>query len=194
MTSKPSFDLEQRLSLPDNLAYLRSTYPKADWRQQENFGELSALWLHVHDALREHANQLDIATTNFREGQLDPMSFRNLFVPRLNTFLQQLSGHHQVEDKIYFPKFRALDRRMAAGFDILDVDHEVIHGSLLATAESGRALQMALRGYKDAGLRAADAYAVEAERLLRLLVRHLADEEDLIIPAMLHHGERPLKD
>jgi len=28
--------------------------------------------------------------------------------------------------------------------------------------------------------------------LLKLLVRHLADEEDLIVPAMLHHGERPV--
>mgnify|MGYP000181423240 CR=1 FL=1 len=36
------------------------------------------------------------------------------------------------------------------------------------------------------------AYAAASDRLLDLLIRHLADEEDLVIPAMLEHGERSL--
>jgi hypothetical protein len=38
---------------------------------------------------------------------------------------------------------------------------------------------------------AADAYADENTRLVAMLTRHLADEEDLIIPLMLDRGDRP---
>ena len=34
-----------------------------------------------------------------------------------------------------------------------------------------------------------DAYAVEADTLLRGLMRHLEDEEDLLIPLLLDQGE-----
>jgi hypothetical protein len=34
-----------------------------------------------------------------------------------------------------------------------------------------------------------DAYAVEAESLLKGLMRHLEDEEDLLIPLLLDQGE-----
>lgn len=182
--------LAARTGIPDDLAYLRASYPKPDWRQHANFGELSAFWLHVHDSLRAHGAELGRLTTAFREGRLDPASFQRAFVPRLNQFLQHLNGHHQIEDHAYFPKFRTLDARMVAGFDLLEADHHLIHEALLASAHSAQALLTALPRGADASRPAADSYAGDADRLLALLVRHLADEEDLVLPAMLHHGER----
>ena len=57
---------------------------------------------------------------------------------------------------------------------------------------AARALLQALAQDRDAQRRAAQAYGGAADRLLDLLGRHLADEEDLVIPAMLEHGERSL--
>ncbi len=39
---------------------------------------------------------------------------------------------------------------------------------------------------------AADAYADENTRLVAMLTRHLADEEDLIIPLILDRGDQGL--
>jgi hemerythrin-like domain-containing protein len=137
-----------------------------------------------------HGAELGQLTTTFREGRLDPGHFQRAFVPRLNQFLQHLNGHHQIEDHAYFPKFRTLDARMVAGFDLLEADHRLIHEALLASARSGQALLITLPRGADASRAAADSYAGDAEHLLALLARHLADEEDLVLPAMLHHGER----
>jgi hypothetical protein len=81
---------------------------------------------------------------------------------------------------------------MAAGFDILEHDHGLIYLQLLASVGSARELLAALPQGGDEQRRAIDGYAAASGGLLELLVRHLADEEDLVIPAILEHGERSL--
>ena len=182
--------LATRGGLPADIAYLRATHPAPTWRTHRNFGQLSAFWLQVHASLRDHGAQVKRITTAFRDGTLDAVGFQRVFAPHLNQFLQHLNAHHQIEDSAYFPKFRALDRRMEIGFDLLETDHAVIHAALMASAEGAQALLVAMARDDDARRRAADAYADRADALLALLIRHLADEEDLVIPAMLEHGER----
>ena len=182
--------LETRSGLPDELAYLRPLYARGAWRAHANFGELANFWLHVHESLRREGSMLRQATADYREGGLDANGYRRFFAPGLNRFLQHLSGHHQIEDQVYFPKFRALDPRMAAGFDLLDSDHHQIHAALLESAQQANQFLAAFDQGRDRLAREGEAYAAGAERLLALLVRHLADEEDLVVPAMLHHGER----
>ena len=184
--------LPTRTGLPDEIAYLRDAYPAPLWRGHVNYGEMAAFWLQVHDSLREHGRELGRVTHAFREGQLDPAGFQRVFTPRLNHFLQHLQGHHQIEDRAYFPRFRALDPRMAAGFEILENDHGVIHDQLIASAQSARRLLVSLSQSGDEQRRTGDAYAAASGQLLGLLVRHLSDEEDLVIPAILEHGERSL--
>ena len=186
----PELLLPMRTGVSDELAYLRAAYPEASWRAHVNFGQLAAFWLQVHDSLRQHGSELGQLLHAFRDGRYDAAGFQRAFVPRLNQFLQHLNGHHQIEDAAYFPKFRALDPRMVAGFDLLENDHALIHDQLLATADDARVLLTALGQPGDARRRAADAYAATSGQLLKLLVRHLADEEEIVIPAMLEHGER----
>jgi hemerythrin-like domain-containing protein len=185
--------LATRSGLPDDIAYLREAYPQPQWRSHANFGEMAAFWLHVHDSLRGHGAQLAEATQAFRDGQWPAEDFQRFFVPNLNQYLQHLNGHHQIEDSAYFPRFRALDPRMVAGFELLESDHAVIHDRLLASVDSARRLLQALVGADDDARRhAVDAYAAASDQLLTLLTRHLADEEDLVIPAILAHGERSI--
>lgn len=182
--------LASRSGLGDDIAYLRSRYPQADWRGHANFGQLADFWLHVHQSLRGEAATVQQVTQAFRGGTLSPPAFERAFVPGLNGFLGHLDAHHRIEDSVYFPKFRALDTRMARGFDVLEADHALIHATLVTTVEHARALLHALTTPDPS--RAAHAFAETADGLLNLLVRHLADEEDLVIPAMLEHGERRL--
>lgn len=195
METTPPVDLAlaTRSGLPDEIAYLREAHPQPRWRGHANFGEMAAFWLGVHDSLRGHGAQLAEATEAFREGRWPAADFQRVFVPNLNQYLQHLNGHHQIEDSAYFPRFRALDPRMVAGFDLLESDHAVIHDRLLATVGKARGLLQALAGADaDARRHAVDGYAAASQDLLALLTRHLADEEDLVIPAILAHGERSI--
>jgi len=185
--------LPNRHDLPSEIAFLRARYPSDAWRQHHNYGELAAFWLQVHASLRAHGNALQQATTAFREQAWDAARFQRFLAPRLEHYLQHLEGHHHIEDVHYFPRFRQLDTRMVFGFDLLENDHDIIHDSVLATASTGRDLVQSLARNEDAAQRAAVAYADRADRLLLLLERHLSDEEDLVIPAMLEYGERPLR-
>lgn len=178
--------------LPATIAYLRSGYPPFKWREAYNFEELASFWLKVHQDLREQSGELERITLAYREGVLDATAFQQAFVPGFNQFLHQLEAHHRLEDATYFPKFRALDPRMQAGFDRLEKDHDVIQTALVTSLDAARGLVAALpRGAASARI-ASDSYAAATKRLAQLLARHLADEEDLVIPAMLDQGERSI--
>jgi hypothetical protein len=87
----------------------------------------------------------------------------------------------------------AAENRMARGFELLENDHEVIHARIEAVAESANALLRDLQAADpDRIRRAADAYAGESGRLISGLMRHLGDEEDLIVPLVLERGEDDL--
>lgn len=182
--------LGERTGLPDSLAYLRGKYPSASWRDHPNFGGLANFWKQIHDGLRGEGADLQALTRNFQEGATTTEQFQRAFLPLLRSHLNNLDGHHQVEDQYYFPRFRALDERMSAGFDLLERDHEAIHDLLQKSAAGANRLLASLQRDRDAQRAAADVYVDGAMRLLTLLDRHLSDEEDLIIPAMLEHGER----
>lgn len=190
MTVPPDLHLLDRLGLPDEVAYLRAAYPQPQWQAHANYGELADFWLHVHRSLRAHGGQLQQMTHAFRDGRHGAADFQHAFVPAINQFLQHLNAHHQIEDGAYFPKFRALDPRMADGFDLLEADHHIIHAAIGDTIDKARGVLTALSQNPADRAEATDAYAVASDRLLTLLLRHLADEEDLVIPAMLEHGER----
>ena len=178
-------DLEKRLGLPDDLRFLLAKYPREDWTAHDNIQGLASAWLQRHDMFREFGRILEGAIGDHREDRTTPEEFARFFAPRLRFFLGQLNGHHSIEDEHYFPLFAKAEKRLKSGFDILDSDHHVIHESLERNAEAANGFLRAL--HEDAGRQrlAAEAYANENARLIAMLTRHLADEEDLIIPLIL---------
>lgn len=179
----------RRGRLPADIAYLVAKYPRETWPRHDNFEGMARGWVDRHNMFRELGGMLKTATAQFREGELSPEAFQRFFAPRLDMFLGHLEGHHHIEDSAYFPLFRAKDKRLIVGFDLLENDHEVIHAQLLASAESANALMAALHEEGDTRRFAADGYADSADRLLGWLLRHLEDEEDLIVPTILEHTE-----
>lgn len=187
-----SLVLGARKGLADDLAYLRPLYPTSDWRSHANFGELANFWLHVHSSLRSEGSEFVRIVNAYRGQEIDRMQLQQAFVPQLNSFLQHLDHHHRIEDNVYFPKFRLLDGRLIAGFDLLEADHELIHQSLVQTVAHARELLAALSQTAGGERQAADTFAGRIEHLLKLLQQHLGDEEELVVPALLEHGEQAL--
>lgn len=185
-------ELDTRPGLPADLRVLLERYPREDWQTHENLGGMAQFWLQRHDMFRDLGGMLEGAVGEWRNERIETGAFVQFFVPRLNFFLGQLEGHHQIEDHHYFPVFRRAEPRLDRGFDILDSDHHVIHAALEANAGAANGLLQAIQEGGDRLKRAGDAYAGECGRLVAMLMRHLDDEEDLIIPVILDQGERKI--
>ncbi|MCO6390318.1 hemerythrin domain-containing protein [Aliihoeflea aestuarii] len=186
----PALLLERRQGLPDDLRVLLENYPREDWSAHPNVHGLASMWLQRHDMFRELGGILTAAIGDYREGRTDARQFAQIFAPRLNFFLGQLDGHHNIEDHHYFPIFARAESRLTRGFDILDSDHHLIHDALDMNSQTANAFLQALQGDGDTQRYAADAYADQNARLVAMLARHLDDEEDLIIPLILDRGDR----
>lgn len=182
--------LLDRTGLPQDLRYLVEKYPRETWQEHENISGMAGMWLQRHDMFRELGGMLTGGIADYREGRQTASQFAGWFAPRLNFLLGNLDGHHRIEDEVYFPKFAEAEKRMKRGFDILDGDHHQIHDVLESNAETANAFLRALQEDEDKQRWAADAYAAENDKLVSMLMRHLADEEDIIIPLILDRGDR----
>jgi len=184
--------LARRSGWPADLRVLIARYPREQWQGHANLGEMARFWLSRHDMFRELTGMIREIETQFRGGALSPAEFPRQLVPRLQFLLQQLGVHHQIEDLHYFPIFRAAEARLVRGFDVLENDHHAIHADMAATADTANALLRALTAKSDALRRCGDDYAGASSALLKGLIRHLDDEEDLIVPLILDRGEQAL--
>lgn len=154
---------------------------------------MARFWIDKHNYLRQQSEGIIGANDEFRAGRIDPEQFGSWLAPRLQSFLSVLHGHHQIEDFHYFPAFRRTEPRLNPGFDVLARDHELVHHGIAGIVESVNTffstLQSDATGADDARRHAADRY-IEASQLLHTrLIRHLEDEEDLIIPLMIRQDE-----
>lgn len=178
--------LGQRGGLPDALRVLLAEFPRQGWQTHENFGEMVQFWLERHLMFPEVLERMQTEA----RARFDNQSGHDQYAPRLSRlggfFLQQLHGHHQVEDAHYFPQLIRLDTRLERGFGILDADHHAIDRLLNGFAEAANAV---LGANGDAA--AHDATGALIDRLAgfqTLLDRHLTDEEELIVPVILKTG------
>ena len=184
--------LARRSGWPEDLRVLVARYPREQWNGHPNLGEMARFWLSRHGMFRELSGAIEQIAVLFRAGKLPPEEFARQFVPRLQFMLDQLNVHHQIEDLHYFPIFRVADERLARGFDVLESDHHHIHADMTRTAETANALLHSLQGGGDTMRQCGDGYADASGALLKGLVRHLDDEEDLIVPLILDRSEEAL--
>lgn len=182
--------LATRTGLPEHLRVLADKYPREIWRGHANFNELTAFWLDRHLMFRQVLDKLITDTQGF----LDDKAGQR-YGPELSRytgfFLQQLHGHHGIEDDHYFPQFKPLDSRVSGAFELLDHDHHALDGHLHALAEDTNALLRALQsgqGGKYAGRDQAGVLLARHEGFKRFLNRHLTDEEEVIVPLVLEYG------
>lgn len=160
--------------------YLHAQMPPDKWYQLPSFCTAST-WLSMHTSLRRGQVQLEKISQDFLSQSISWQEYRHQLLSTAHGHYGHLHGHHSLEDSHYFPKFRAREPKLAHGFDVLDNDHHHIEGRLHAI----KALLDTLRQSDD------KPDADLANRLHDSLIdggvwlyRHLADEEDLVIPVL----------
>jgi hemerythrin HHE cation binding domain-containing protein len=186
-----NLDLARRNGWPEDLRVLITRFPREQWEGHANLGEMARFWLARHAMFRELSANIEQVTASFLNGGVTAADFPGQLVPRLQFLLSQLNVHHQIEDLHYFPIFKAAEERLTRGFDVLEGDHHAIHADMAATAETANALLRALADKSDAR-KQGDEYALASGTLIKGLIRHLDDEEDLIVPLILDRGEDAL--
>mgnify|MGYP000188354833 CR=1 FL=1 len=171
--------LDTRAGLPDALRVLVRELPRTGWQTHPQFHGMVQFWLERHLMFRQLVEVLDTDVKALAEQR---MSFET-YAPRLShyggTLLNQLHGHHQIEDAHYFPQLARLDARVEAGFDLLEADHQAMDGLLHSMAEAANGL---LQGGEPG------RFADTLSGFAGLLNRHLEDEEDIVVPVILNSG------
>ena len=182
-------DIDQRGGWPEDLCVVLRDYPRDTWHTTRS--GMARFWIDKHNYIRQQSAALQSANEDYRSGRAAASHFGSWIAPRLQGFLAELHGHHQVEDFHYFPAFRSAEPRLGPGFDVLDKDHELIHQGIVDIVGTINAFIETLHAegpsQVDAQRRAADKYIAASLTLHRRLERHLTDEEDLIIPLMIRH-------
>lgn len=166
------------------MTWLREALPRERWT---SLHETAAFWLRMHDGFRRRQAQMSAAILEWRSDG-DARAFHDRLLPVLQARLQHLDAHHCVESGHYFPQFRRVEPRIAAGLDLLDRDHDAVHALLEVMLTAGRAFHSEMRaGAADpstAAGRLADAVTAAGGPM----IRHLEDEEDIVIPLIQRHG------
>ena len=171
--------LDRRLGLPDALRVLVEQYPRQTWEGHDNFGQLVQFWMQRHVMFRK---LVDVLRSDTQQVVAGNMGFED-YAPRLShyagTLLNELHSHHQIEDHHYFPKLIDLDTRVSKGFDLLEADHEAMDGLIHSMADGANGV---LQGREPGG------FLTILNGFEMLLERHLTDEEEIVVPVILHSG------
>lgn len=177
-------DLATRERLPDALRILVEKYPRAGWEGHPHFTELTRFWLDMHLGFRRMQRLLVAETEGFLDRSREPEAYARGLVRVASQYLNGLHGHHNIEDHHYFPMLKALDARIASGFDLLDADHQAMDGAIHELAEAANGVLLAVREATPAEA-AAEVLRLRLGGFGRMLDRHLVDEEELVVPVIL---------
>ncbi|MBX9802308.1 MAG: hemerythrin domain-containing protein [Caulobacteraceae bacterium] len=179
--------LAARTGLPPAFRYLLDDFPRDRWNAA--LDETAAFWLQMHAGFRGHQTHMADLVGQWRANG-DLTGFHRQMIPVLQSFLQHLDGHHRVESGHYFPMMRTIEPGIGAGIDLLDRDHDAMHQTLEVLFQGGLAFHQAVAGKApDAADRAARLSDL-IESGARPLLRHLEDEEDIVIPLIQLRGLR----
>jgi hypothetical protein len=179
----PQYHLARRPGLTEELRKLLFDTPKEEWAAHQNYWRGAEMWQGIHRSLL-HESGLFVSGLE----KLTDMPKGDMQSGLLLNDLRQLGGHlighahvhHHVEDDHYFPRFKEVFPQLGRPIDLLDCDHRVLEETLDAVENHVRALHA-----EKAGRDQVTAALEDARKLDRILNRHLADEEDIVIPALL---------
>lgn len=182
--------IHTRQGLPTEMQILLRDYPRETWPGHPNFAASIQNWMGAHVMFRRLATQAQRQTEAYLGGDLDADAFAERFGYYGDLLVRNLHGHHTWEDRSFFPELGAADDRFRHGLEMLESDHfEMDHLLDSFTRQGNRAVVLAHmdpdQAYEAAGLLLPQTVAISA-----FLQRHLTDEEELVVPILLHHRMR----
>ncbi len=182
--------IHTRQGLPTEMQSLLRDYPRDIWPGHPNFARSIQNWMGAHQMFRKLAELSRTETEAFLDKSRDADSFAERFGYYGNLLVRNLHGHHGWEDHDFFPELSRADTRFDAGLDMLEADHIELNQVLDRFQRSGnRAIMLTqldpAQAYDEAGILLEHTAAIDG-----FLQRHLTDEEDLVVPILLHHKLR----
>ena len=172
--------------------YLLGAYPREGWARHPDLGGLGRFWLHKHDSFRSLGGRLKELGSDFLDDKEDVQETHSKLLYPLNEYISNLHGHHSIEDQHYFPLFKRVEPRLKKGFTLLEGDHDVVHETITRIVDDWQ--RIAKR--KDDPQFDTKAKTTELIGTIRGFIdnvdTHLTDEEDLVIPLLIKHKDRPL--
>ena len=175
--------LLHRASLPSEMKHLLIDYPRTDWHAHSNFAHFAEFWLQRHQLFRELGSKLIALSQSLLDKKIDQSDYQSQLFRFSEFTLQQLHTHHMMEDNYFFPEISTYDPKISRAIDLLEQDHAEIY--ILINKYTGILHNNSTPHH----------IAMQAGRILDIqsefntaLVRHLDDEEDIIVPAALHFG------
>jgi iron-sulfur cluster repair protein YtfE (RIC family) len=172
-------ELAIRTAWPEELLVHYRLHPRP-W-QLHTLPDIANHWLGVHNMFRQHATLLAAATDAWSGKTLPALNYLRTAVPRAASFVHVLHMHHHAETDMAFPAVAVAAPEMARAFAVLDRDHAQIE-PMLERVE--RVIET-----RDPRIDPmASELAAALPPLLAALDRHLNDEEDIIVPALVVRG------
>jgi len=169
---------------------LLADYPRASWPGHPHFATSVQNWMGAHSMFRRLGEITRVETENYlsRDRSAEEFSARLSYYGNILT--RNLHGHHTWEDRQFFPELRGADPRFSSGLETLEKDHETLDGTLDEfTRQANRVIKLVDLDEAQARDEAGPMQETIA-RIEQILNRHLADEEDLVVPILLHHKMR----
>lgn len=192
-----AWNLETRSDLPNGFAPLLATLPRIEWPGHPRFNGMARFWIDRHDMFRRLPALMIETLDAAAERDIDARTTAHRIARLGSTFINELHGHHGIEDSHYFPLLRTREPSIGRAIDLLDRDHVVLDARLRTLVEETEALLAALAPDRVDRADRADgpassqvpAYRESLASFVGPLTRHLEDEEDIVVPALLKHAD-----
>ncbi|WP_085308135.1 hemerythrin domain-containing protein [Planktotalea arctica] len=176
--------------MPKEMRFLLDSYPRDSWDAHPGFKEKTKHWLGAHQMFRRVSERIRLDTEDLLNKDMALEDFAQRLSHYGGSLVGNLHGHHGWEDHSYFPELSAADPRFDAGLEMLERDHADLDKVLDDfTHTANRLIKLTTlepaQAYEETGHLHKTSETIEA-----FLKRHLSDEEELVVPIILHHRLR----
>lgn len=178
-------------AMPDDMHVLLDAHPRESWETHPGFREKTRNWMGAHQMFRRLAELVRTETEEYFERSLEADAFASRLSRFGNLLVSNLHGHHGWEDHDFFPELSAADPRFDRGLELLENDHRDLDTVLdNFTRSANRAIKLIDLTDETSARNEAGALLDTEQMIEAFLERHLSDEEDLVVPIILHHRLR----
>lgn len=158
-------------------------WPPEKWPQHAAYAGLAKHWQDIHRAMVHNLDTIERTLHDLAEDRV-PADQRPRVIAEVadaaHHATAHLHGHHRLEDESMFPQLLRATPALARPLNLLEADHIVLNAAL---GPFERAL--ALLPDADAPASAWETAATTGGRVAKIARRHIADEEEIVIPAVL---------
>ena len=159
-------------------------YPRTTWQDATSPHPTVRFLLARHRGFRNRLADISENTRDVLGSKLSPPAFCVSLAQELHYFIPQLEGHHLAESQRLYPSLIQFHPAAQARFETLESDHKAIDTLLAQIARVPEDL-MNDAPTQDIFFTKAKAFATLLSDFESSLLRHLEDEEDLVVPILL---------